>query len=387
MKASRIALVVLDGAGVGEMPDAEDYGDVGSNTLGNLARHAGGLDAPNLALMGLGRVLPVEGMPPGAFKGPGAWGKSGLLSPGKDTITGHWEMMGVILEHPFPTYPDGFPDEVMDAFEIITGRKALGNKVASGTEIIREMGNRHVATGHPIVYTSADSVFQIAAHEEVITPEELYEICRGMRRVLTGRHRVGRVIARPFTGERDCYRRTQGRKDFPADPPSGTVLDALCTGLVPVTGVGKIGDIFNMRGISRSIPTHSNREGLGALKCFLREGDGLCFANLIDFDMVYGHRNDVEGYRGALVELDAGLGEILGLMRQGDLLMITADHGCDPTFPGTDHTREYVPLLVRGGSRETSLGTRDTLADIGATIAECFGVGWRGPGTSFMGCL
>lgn len=387
MTAPRIALVVLDGAGVGEMPDAEGYGDVGSNTLGNLAKHVGGLDVPNLALVGLGRVIPVEGVPPGAFRGPGAWGKSSILSPGKDTITGHWEMMGIILEHPFPTYPDGFPGEIMDAFERITGRKSLGNRVASGTEIIQEMGDRHVATGYPIVYTSADSVFQVAANEEVIPPEELYEICSKMRRVLTGRHRVGRVIARPFRGEKGSYWRTEGRKDFPADPPSSTVLDALSTALVPVTGVGKIGDIFNMRGVSRSIPTHSNREGLDALRHFLLNGDGFCFANLIDFDMLYGHRNDVRGYQGALAELDAGLAELLPLMRPGDLVMMTADHGCDPTFPGTDHTREYVPLLVRGGQREADLGTRETLADAGATIAERFGVDWRGPGTSFLGCL
>jgi len=385
MESHRVIMVVLDSAGVGEMPDAASYGDSGANTLGNLALRVGGLDLPNLASMGLGRVLSLPGVPPEAFRPPGGWGKGAVASPGKDTITGHWEMMGIILERPFPTYPQGFPTEVMEAFTTVAGRPALGNKVASGTEIIQELGDLHVSTGRPIVYTSADSVFQVAAHESVIPPEDLWRLCRAMRDVLTGSHAVGRVIARPFEGTSGNYRRTARRKDFPASPPPETVLDRLAYSGIPVTGIGKIGDIFAMRGIARSVPTRSNLEGIRALEDFVHNGEGFCLANLIDFDMLYGHRNDVEGYLRALREFDQGLGRLLKASRQGDYLLVTADHGCDPTFPGTDHTREYVPILIRGGNRGADLGTRPTLADLGAFACQALGVPWEGPGKGFLG--
>jgi phosphopentomutase len=387
MKIRRVIMVVLDSAGVGEMPDAASYGDSGANTLGNLALRVGSLDLPNLAAMGLGRVLSLPGVSPEAFRSPGGWGKCAVASPGKDTITGHWEMMGIILERPFPTYPQGFPLEVMETFARIAGKPALGNKAASGTEIIQELGDSHVLTGRPIVYTSADSVFQVASHESVLPPEALWGLCRAMRDALTGPHAVGRVIARPFTGTSGNYRRTVRRKDFPAVPPHETVLDRLVDSGVAVTGIGKIGDLFAMRGISRSVPTRSNLEGIRALEDFAQNGLGFCFANLIDFDMLYGHRNDVEGYWGALREFDQGLERLLKALRPGDYLAVTADHGCDPTFPGTDHTREHVPILARGGKREADLGTRATLADLGAFACQALGVPWEGPGQGFLGDL
>ncbi|MDD4237810.1 MAG: phosphopentomutase [Desulfotomaculaceae bacterium] len=384
MKLKRVALVVLDSAGVGELPDADQYGDTGSNTLGNIAGSVGGLRLPNLARLGLGNIINIKGVPP-AKKPVGSFGRMAELSPGKDTTTGHWELSGLILERPFPVFPDGFPPELIRAYEERIGRKVLGNKVASGTVIIEELGELHMATGLPIVYTSADSVFQVAAHEEIIPLEELYQICRIARELLTGKHAVGRVIARPFTGRPGSFKRTTNRHDFSVKPPGQTVLNLLQDNGIPVIAVGKIRDIFDGEGISEFTPTRDNTEGLDQTKIMLNSvSGGLIFANLVDFDMLYGHRNNPRGYADALEELDLRLPELLNLLREQDVLIITADHGCDPTTQSTDHSREYVPLLVygkqlRGGQ---DLGVRQTFADVAATIADSFGLKFPS-GTSF----
>ncbi|MBV9269011.1 MAG: phosphopentomutase [Acidobacteriaceae bacterium] len=378
----RVIWIVLDSVGIGAMPDAAEYGDVGSDTLGNIASRRK-LNLPNLSRFGLGNISPLNGVP--AVKNPGAaYGKCALRSPGKDTTTGHWEMAGIILEKPFPIYPHGFPPEVMDRFEGAIGRGTLGNKPASGTEIIQELGEEHLATSRPIVYTSADSVFQIAAHESVIALEELYSMCRAAREILRGRHEVGRVIARPFVGEPGGFTRTANRKDFAVPPPAGMLLDRLEERGVPVYAVGKISDVFLGRGITSSVKTKNNADGMAkTVEAMGKQKRGLIFTNLVDFDQNYGHRNDVEGYAGALEEVDRWLPQVpLGA---GDLLILTADHGCDPTTPSTDHSREYTPLLVfgervRGG---VNLGTRDTLADIGQTVATLFGT-YIEAGTSFL---
>ena len=372
MKYQRIFLVVLDGVGVGELPDASHYGDIGSNTLANTAQKVGGISVPFLTSLGLGRLADILGVSP-FIEPKGCYGKSAELSVGKDTVTGHWEMMGVISKEPFPTYPQGFPEELMRRFEEAIGRKTIGNKVASGTVIIQELGEEHMRTGSPIIYTSADSVFQIAAHEGVIPLDELYQICRAAREILQGEHRVARVIARPFTGEPGQLKRTQNRRDFSVSPGQESVLDHLKNAGLTVSGIGKIEDIFNGCGLTVSDHAHNNSETIISLKRQIKlDFQGLVFANCVDFDMLYGHRNDPAGFAQALSEVDKGLKELASALRTEDLLIITADHGCDPVTPSTDHSREYTPLLVYGPSVKTGidLGIRTSFADIGATIQE-----------------
>jgi phosphopentomutase len=371
---SRVIWIVLDSVGIGEMPDAADWGDAGSDTLGNIARTRG-IKLPNLARLGLGNIMPLAGIAPAAAPA-GAYGKCTLASPGKDTTTGHWEMAGIHLAKPFPLYPHGFPPDVMSEFERRSGRRTLGNKAASGTEIIKELGVEHMRTGSPIVYTSADSVFQIAAHEEVIPLWELYKMCETAREILRGKHEVGRVIARPFTGAPGSFTRTSNRHDYAVAPPAGMLLDQLHDRGVRVHGVGKIFDIFLGRGIQDSTKTTSNTEGMAQTLEAMRETDrGLIFVNLVDFDQNFGHRNDVDGYGAALEEFDAWLPELESRLGEGDLAILTADHGCDPTTPSTDHSREYVPLLAFGPKVHAgvNLGVRGTLSDIGQTVAENFG--------------
>ena len=386
----RAVVLVLDSVGVGELPDATSYGDVGSNTLSNTARVAGGLSMPNLGAMGLGNITEVLGVAPTA-EPTASWGRCAEASAGKDTTTGHWEMMGLKLEHPFPTYPDGFPPEVMDAFERETGEQWLGNYPASGTVIIQELGDEHVASRKPIVYTSADSVFQIAAHEDVIPIERLYEICTISReRVVVGEHAVGRVIARPFIGPDEAgeYTRTHRRRDFAIEPAEPTVLDRLLEVGVESYGIGKIGEIFAWRGICESPHSTDNMNGFDHLLERVGDGEpGFVFANLVDFDMVWGHRNDVEGYARGLEAVDRRMPELIDTMSEGDLLIVTADHGCDPTTPSTDHSREYTPLIahVKGIDRGVDLGTRFTFADIGETVLDFYGnSGACGRGSSFL---
>ncbi len=371
----RVILIVLDSVGIGAMPDAADYGDAGRDTLGHICERRG-LNVPNFVRLGLANIRPLKGLTP--EKNPeGAYGKAALLSPGKDTTAGHWEMAGIILERAFPTYPKGFPPEIIGKFEQAIGRKVLGNFPASGTEIIKQLGEEHMKTGRPIVYTSADSVFQIAAHEEVIPVEELYRMCAVARKLLDGPHRVGRVIARPFRGQPGAFQRTERRHDYAVDPPRPMLLDLLKEAGLEVVGVGKIPDIFLNRGITRALDGKNNRQALASTAAALRDSfRGLVFTNLVDFDMLYGHRLDVDGYGRAIEEVDASLPTLLGGLRPHDLLIVTADHGCDPLGPSTDHSREYVPVLAAGPRlrRGVNLGTRATLADIGQTIAENFGL-------------
>lgn len=386
----RAAILVLDSLGVGALPDAENYGDEGANTLGHTAAFVGGLELPNLARLGIGNLTAVAGVPPiPAAAAAGAFGRMAERSAGKDTMTGHWEMMGVITSVPMRTFPNGFPPELIEKFEQAIGRKVLGNKVASGTVIIEELGPEHMRTGRPIVYTSADSVFQIACHEDIVPVEELYRMCRIARELLVGEWAVGRVIARPFTGQPGSFVRTPRRHDFAMLPPQPTLLERLHHAGVPVTAVGKIQDIFSGRGITSHVPTRNNDEGIQAVTALLAGGTtGLIFANLVDFDMLYGHRNDPRGYAAALEAFDRAIPAMLAALRPGDLLFITGDHGCDPTTPSTDHSREYVPVLVAGpGVRGHDLGTRSTFADLGATVAEMFGVAAGGAGESFLSAL
>jgi len=382
----RVLVVVADSAGVGELPDASVYGDVGANTLLHTAQAAGGLRLPHLQRLGLGNILQLPGVPP-ADQPQGCYGRMAELSPGKDTTTGHWEMMGLVLDQPFATFPQGFPPEIVEPFVQATGRGVLGNKAASGTAIIEELGEEHLRTGKWILYTSADSVFQLAAHEEKVPLEELYAACRKARRLLDP-YRVGRVIARPFVGSPGSFQRTYNRQDFSLEPTGPTVLEALRRAGVPVVGVGKIHDIFAGRDIDRSLHTEGNQDGLQKTAALLGEiENGFIFVNLVDFDMRYGHRRDPQGYAQALEEMDRELGEIKNLMCPGDLLLITADHGCDPTFTAhTDHTREYVPLIMwwPGLKAGASLGVRRTFADLGATVAQALGVKWAGPGEGFL---
>ncbi len=390
MRAPRAIVLVLDSVGVGELPDAAAYGDVGSNTLGNVARAVGGLSMPNLGAMGLGNITAIVGV--AAEPRPRAsWGRNREASAGKDTTTGHWEMMGMRLERPFPTYPDGFPPSVMEAWERETGLGWLGNRPASGTVIIQDLGDEHVATGRPIVYTSADSVFQVAAHEDVIPVERLYELCSIARsRVCVGEHAVGRIIARPFIGPVDgVYQRTHRRRDFALAPPEPTVLDRLSDVGIKSYGIGKIGEIFAWRGICESPHSENNMHGFDNLVARVRDesDNGFVFANLVDFDMIWGHRNDVEGYARGLEAVDARIPELLEVMIEGDLLIVTADHGCDPTTESTDHSREYTPLIayVKGVESGVDLGTRVTFADIGETVLDFYGLaGTCGRGTSFL---
>lgn len=369
---NRVVLVVLDSCGIGEMPDACEYGDAGADTLGHtLASRK--VEIPNLRAMGLANIRPLAVEP---VENPtGNFGRAALASRGKDTTTGHWEMGGVITARPFPTYPNGFPQRILEPFERAIHREALGNKAASGTEIIRELGEKHMRTGRPIVYTSADSVFQIAAHEQVVPLDQLYHWCEIARGLLVGEDEVGRVIARPFTGEPGQFRRTEARRDYAIDPPEQTLLDVMKSAGLAVSAVGKIGSIFSHRGTTEELKAGNNDASVDqTLRALRAAGRGLIFTNLVDFDMLYGHRNDVEGYARALEAFDARLPEIERAMRDDDLLIITADHGCDPADQSTDHTREYVPILAWGRRAKTGvdLGTRASLADIGQTIAENF---------------
>ena len=385
----RIIWIVLDSVGIGELPDAAEYGDVGRDTLGHIARSRP-LKIPNLVRLGLADIKPLEYLTPAA-EALGSYGKGATRSPGKDTTTGHWEMAGIWLDQAFPVYPGGFPKTLIADFENQIGRRTLGNKPASGTEILKELGDEHVRTGFPIVYTSGDSVFQIAAHEDVIPVPELYRMCEIARKLLDGPNRVGRVIARPFAGANGAYSRTERRHDYAVEPPRPMLLDVLAEKKVPVFGIGKIHDIYNARGVDDYVTTKNNADGMAKLREALKSRTrGLIFVNLVDFDMLYGHRKDVEGFARSLEEFDDLLGPLLEELKTTDLLLLTADHGCDPdpVNPTTDHSREYVPIVAYspGDADGTNLGIRETLADMGQTVAENFGT-WIPHGTSFLGLL
>ena len=380
----RAAIIILDGVGIGEAPDAARYGDAGSDTLGNVARACGGLKLPRLERFGLGNIRPLEGMQRRG-DAAGAWGTMIPASAGKDSIAGHWEIAGVHLDNAFPTFPNGFPREVIDRFSRETGRGVIGNVVGSGTDVIERYAAEQSATGSWIVYTSADSVFQIAANEQVIPLDELYRASEIARKMLVPPNDVSRVIARPFEGAPGSYRRTANRRDYSIEPPSETLLDALSKAGIPCAGVGKVDDLFAGRSLT-SHHTASNAEGIRGIKEWLSTAEsGFLFANLVDFDQLYGHRNDVAGFYSALREFDAALPSITSRLKEDDLLFLTADHGNDPTTPSTDHARERVPLLV-GGMRVVprDLGERETFSDLGATVAEWFGLSFRGRGKSFL---
>lgn len=381
----RVVLFVIDSVGIGALPDAAEFGDVGADTLGNIAKDQGGIHLPNLKKLGLGNIDGINGVD--AVSNPlGAFGKSLEVSQGKDTTTGHWEIAGLHLSKPFKTYPDGFPKEIMDLFESKIGKKSLGNKPASGTVILDELGEEHLKTGYPIVYTSADSVFQIAAHEEVIPLEELYNMCKIAREIMMGDHSVARIIARPFIGTPGNFTRTSNRRDFSLNPPEETVLDIAKKHNLDVIAVGKIEDIFNGQGITEAIHTKDNMAGIEETINYLnRDSKGIIFTNLVDFDSKYGHRRDAKGYKQALEEMDSRLPDIMEAMNHEDILIITADHGNDPTYKGTDHTREYIPILVYGASinENVNIGTRKSFADIAATISDILNIPSTGKGTSF----
>jgi phosphopentomutase len=383
---ARVIWIVLDSVGIGALPDAADYDDVGRSTLGHIAESRP-LRLPNLVRLGLANIAPLAHLTPES-EPTGCFGKGATHSPGKDTTTGHWEMAGIWLDQAFPVYKHGFPPEIMQPFEKAIGRKTLGNKPASGTEILKELGEEHARTGFPIVYTSGDSVFQIATHEDVIPVPELYRMCEIARKLLDGPHKVGRVIARPFTGPPGNFRRTERRHDYAVEPPKPMLLDVLKDRGVPVFGVGKIHDIYNGRGVEKYVTTKNNADGMDKLTSVLGSQErGLIFANLVDFDMLYGHRKDVEGFARSLEEFDELLGKFLPRLAPSDLLMITADHGCDPDprWPTTDHSREYVPIVTysREGKKGVSIGVRQTLSDMGQTIAENF-AGIIPHGASFL---
>lgn len=384
MKYKRVFLTVLDSVGIGELPDAENYGDKGSNTLRSCMT-VKECKLPNLKKLGL---FNIDGIDFGEkTEAPiGVYGRCAEKSKGKDTTTGHWEICSLVSEKPFPTYPDGFPDDVIEEFEKKTGRAVICNKPYSGTDVIRDYGKEHLETGALIVYTSADSVFQIAAHEKEVPTEKLYEYCQIAREILTGDHAVGRVIARPFEGEYPNFKRTAKRHDFSLAPPSNTLLDVLEAKGYRIIPIGKIYDIFAGKGLKKAIPTVSNADGMIKMKEALNEDfTGLCFTNLVDFDMVYGHRNDVVGYARALTEFDSFLGGFIADMKDDDLLIITADHGCDPLTPSTDHSREYTPLLLYSkGIKSVNLGTRKSFADIGKTVADVFSAENTLVGDSFI---
>jgi len=381
---SRVILIVLDSVGIGELPDAAQYEDQGSNTLGNIAA-AVPLSIPNLAAMGMSRLVDLQ-VPPAASP-TGAFGRMAERSKGKDSVTGHWELMGIVLDRAFPTYPTGFPAELIAEFERRTGRTSIGNVVASGTTIIDALGPRHMETGFPIIYTSADSVFQIAAHEAIVPVRQLYDWCKIAYELTVKGLGLGRVIARPFIGLPGSFQRTSNRHDYAMPPIAETLLDRLVAGGHHVTSVGKVSDLFAGRGISTAHPTKSDTDGVDRIEGLMATQDaGMIFANLVDFDAVYGHRNDVAGYAGNLERFDARLPGLRSKLRRDDLLIITADHGNDPTTPSTDHSREYVPLLLAGErvAAGTDIGTRPTFADLGQTLAENFGVGALTHGTSFL---
>lgn len=371
----RVILIVLDSIGIGELPDSHLFGDEGSNTLKNTALAVGGLNIPNLQRLGLGNIEDIKGVAPSS-NAIGNYGKMNERSQGKDTTTGHWELMGLILDKAFPTYPEGFPADLIREYEKLIGRKVIGNKVASGTEIIKELGEEHIKTGYPIVYTSADSVFQIAAHERVIPLTELYDMCEKARNLLTGEHAVGRVIARPFVGVKGDFIRTANRHDYSLIPDKN-ILNFIVESGHEVIGIGKIKDIYAGSGVSQSFSTQNNLDGINKIiEVQKQDFKGLIFANLVDFDMLYGHRNDPFGYASALEEFDSKLPDIMANLKDEDMLIITADHGCDPTTPSTDHSREYVPLLVYGPKLKSNvnLGIRETFADVGQTVADYLGV-------------
>jgi phosphopentomutase len=382
----KVVLVVIDSMGVGELPDASKYGDKGSNTLANTACFLNGINLPNFEKLGLGNIIEIEGIkkmpdPQSCF------GKMAEKSAGKDTTSGHWEIAGYINTIPFPTYPQGFPDDVITEFENKIGKKIIGNKPESGTEIIKELGEEHIRTGKPIVYTSADSVFQIAAHVDVIPLKKLYEICKVARKILTGKHGVGRVIARPFTGTYPDFQRTRDRKDYSLPPFGRTILDHLYDNKIPVKAVGKIFEIFTGRGIFESAHTKGDDDGIDKTIDFAKGmDDGLIFTNLIDLDMIYGHRNDPRGYAEGLKIIDTRLPKLTNCLDDNDILILTADHGCDPTTKGTDHTREYVPILVFGRKlkKSVNLGIRESFSDTASTIAEYFKLKVKMIGKSFL---
>ena len=383
----RAIVIIIDGVGVGELPDAEKYGDTGSDTLGNLARETNGLSLPNLEKLGLGCIHPIKNVK--CRENPiGSYGKLAELSPGKDSTTGHWELGGLVLDNPFPTYPAGFPDEILNLFTQKTGLKIIGNYAASGTEIIKELGEEHLKTGKPIIYTSADSVFQIAAHNDVIPLERLYEICEISREILQGNHAVARVIARPFVGKnKDDFVRTRYRRDFSLKPTGETLLKKLYKSHIPTIAIGKINDLYAGDGIGESLQTKSNFEGMQALFDSLNTfQNGLIMANLVDFDMLWGHRNDTAGFKQGLEQFDIWLGGFLEKLMQDDILIITSDHGNDPTTESTDHSREYVPILITGTKirKGFNLGIRKSFADCQATLAEYFSVKKTPWGESFL---
>lgn len=384
---NRVIWIVLDSVGMGEMYDADKYGDAGSNTLGHISKSLGGINIPNLVKLGLGDIDTMEGIEK-CSEPLGAYGRFAEASVGKDTTTGHWEMAGIISKTPFPTYPNGFPAEIVDAFEKAVGRKIIGNKPASGTVILDELGEEHIKTGKLIVYTSGDSVFQIAANEAVVPPEELYDICRKARKILTGKHAVARVIARPFVGEKKGgFTRTPNRRDFSLEPPYDTVLDKIKKSGKSVMAVGKIEDIFEGKGITEAVHTKDNMDGVDKTIEYMKtDKKGLIYTNLVDFDMKWGHRRDVKAYGKGLEDFDARLLEIMSNMNDDDVLFITADHGCDPTAHGTDHTREYVPFIAYGKEikKNVNLGTRKTFSDIGQTVAEILGTEKVDNGESFL---
>ena len=385
MALKRAILVVLDGVGVGANPDAHAYGDDGASSLEHCAQAVGGLALPNLGSIGLGNITPIKGTPP-TDRARGAFGRMAEAAAGKDSTTGHWEMAGVVLHKPLPTYPHGFPPEVVEPFEKAIGRKVIGNKAASGTEIIKELGEEHMRTGRPILYTSADSVFQIAAHQDVIPLPELYHMCEIARHMLTGEHAVGRVIARPFIGTPGNFKRTEHRRDFSLRPLGTTLLDLLKDSGKDVIGLGKIEDLFAGQGLTQSDHTETNSDSMKAtLRWLEQDFNGLLFVNLVEFDMLWGHRRDSQGYAQALRDADMWFAQVQEVMQAGDAIFFTADHGVDPTFRGTDHTREHVPLLAYGAPVRAgvNLGTRSTYADLGQTLAQAFSVGQLAAGTSF----
>ena len=382
---NRITLIVLDSVGCGDAPDAAAYGDEAANTLGNISRAVGGLNLPNMGVLGLGNLTKILGVPP-TNSAEGVYGRLTEVSAGKDTTTGHWELAGIILENPFPTYPNGFPGDIIGEFESRIGSEILGNFPASGTVIIQELGEEHLQTGKPIVYTSADSVFQVAAHEELIPLDRLYQYCQIARDLLQGEPAVGRVIARPFTGAPGNFTRTEHRKDYSLTPPTDTILDAVKAAGKEVIGVGKVEDIFALRGLTQSNHTSNNMASVEAILDFLGTNtEGLIFANLVDFDMLYGHRNNPRGYANALEAFDQRLPEIMTVLKSDDVLIITADHGNDPTTPGTDHSRERVPILIYGDrvKKNYNLGTRDSFADLADTISDLLQIPWDSAGGSF----
>jgi len=383
---NRLILIIIDSLGIGELPDAEEFGDKGSNTLRNIAKAVRGLSLPNLEALGLGLLGDFTGIKK-SEKLIGSYGRMKEVSPAKDTTSGHWELMGVPVDRPFPTYPEGFPQEIINAFEKAIGRRILGNKPASGTEIIKELGHEHIKTGRPIVYTSADSVFQIAAHKDIIPVKGLYKMCETARKILQSPHNVCRVIARPFTGKLGNFVRTPERKDYSLPPPEKTALEYLVDKGLDVISIGKVKDIFAGKGFTKTVSVTGTDEGISkTIENFKGIKKGLIFTTLVDFDTLYGHRNDPHGYAKALEAFDARLPEVLEILGEQDFLILTADHGCDPTTPSTDHSREYVPLLVYGPSFKAGkdLGLRESFSDVGATILEAFDIKGTIKGKSFL---